>query len=422
MRLELVRGKSLVCVSFILVLIFSVTIVDVGGAPDRDVAVTQVSFSHDDFPIYVVNNGTHVYIDVIVANEGTATETFDVSVLRNETSAVPFVITLIGTKTVTNLAPGKIEKLSYTWDTSGINSVSTFTISANATILSGEVDTDDNYKIALIDPGLHPWYKVPPNPQIDWIVVTPIKVQMSPSILVDPNKGVGATITVNINAVDVPELKPVYGFGFDLRFAGSVLEASYALEGPWLKDAAIEQGAIPPYTIWTMNVVNEEPDPGGKTNYVFVSDAMLAAPIGAGAIGSGRMCNVTFVVEAKPGKSAFALLPQAGTLFSFADYYRVEIPNTIEGGYFSNVVWAGEGNVNHDLSVHKQDYIDAGLGYDNEVTIIDVDLMARAMGTDDAYPAGIDWNEWNIDCDLDENGAVNIIDLVEVGINYGQPW
>jgi PKD repeat protein len=96
----------------------------------HDVAITNVTASTDTATI-----GEKVSINVTVANEGTETETFTVTVYYDNT--------LIGTQTVTELASGASQKLTFSWDTSDVNA-GTYTIKAVAATVPGETDTVDN--------------------------------------------------------------------------------------------------------------------------------------------------------------------------------------------------------------------------------------------------------------------------------------
>ena len=96
----------------------------------RDVAVTNVTA----LPLSVTA-GELVSIDVTVKNKGNITETFDVTVLYDSA--------LIETKTATDLAPDASETLSFSWNTKDVAG-GNYTITAEATPLSGETETLDN--------------------------------------------------------------------------------------------------------------------------------------------------------------------------------------------------------------------------------------------------------------------------------------
>lgn len=53
------------------------------------------------------------------------------------------------------------------------------------------------------------------------------------------------------------------------------------------------------------------------------------------------------------------------------------------------------------------------------VNILDLAFIVKALGTNSThYPHGIDWDEYNPDCDLDQNGKVDALDLSVVTTNY----
>ena len=96
-----------------------------------DVAVLDVK---PDFGS--VYQGWKINITVIAQNQGLLPITFSVTAYYNETA--------IGTKTVTNLASNTNATLKFLWDTTGIPYCHNQTISAQAPVIPGEVDTADN--------------------------------------------------------------------------------------------------------------------------------------------------------------------------------------------------------------------------------------------------------------------------------------
>jgi hypothetical protein len=100
-----------------------------GAKPD--VAIISVSPSADR--TYV---GLSINVTVVARNEGGASQTFNVLARYNQS--------VIGTQTVTNLAPGASVNLIFTWNTAGVT-VGNYVVSANASQVSGEVDLADNY-------------------------------------------------------------------------------------------------------------------------------------------------------------------------------------------------------------------------------------------------------------------------------------
>ncbi len=74
-------------------------------------------------------------INVTVKNKGDTTETFDVTVKYDSD--------VIQTKIATDLAPSDSQKLSFSWDTTGVDE-GNYTITAVAGPLSGETEIEDN--------------------------------------------------------------------------------------------------------------------------------------------------------------------------------------------------------------------------------------------------------------------------------------
>ena len=94
----------------------------------HDVAVIGITPSATE-----VTAGEAVTITVVVENQGTETETFEVTSYYGSVA--------IGTQTVTELAAGTTEMLTFSWDTTGLEG--TYTIKAQA-ILADDEDPADN--------------------------------------------------------------------------------------------------------------------------------------------------------------------------------------------------------------------------------------------------------------------------------------
>jgi parallel beta-helix repeat protein len=98
-------------------------------APPHDIAIINV------WPAKIfVGQGFPLRINAIVTNQGSSTETFDVTVYANSTP--------IATKTLT-LTSGNSTTVTFTWNTTGF-AKGNYTISAVADAVSGEIDTEDN--------------------------------------------------------------------------------------------------------------------------------------------------------------------------------------------------------------------------------------------------------------------------------------
>jgi thermitase len=107
-------------------------LVIVGAPPEnRDVAIANVT----SYP-NAIYTGRIVNITVVAANEGTVTETFNVTVYYN--------LTAIETKTVYALAPGANTTLVFSWNTTGLTPCSNFTIWAEVSEVPYELNLDNN--------------------------------------------------------------------------------------------------------------------------------------------------------------------------------------------------------------------------------------------------------------------------------------
>jgi nitrous oxidase accessory protein len=101
---------------------------------EHDIATMSVSTSQNQ-----VNPGTVVDVTVKVRNNAntSVSETFTVTTKYNSTN--------IETKTVTNLAQGATQILTFNWDTTGV-AAGNYTISAVASTVPNELNTDNNSK------------------------------------------------------------------------------------------------------------------------------------------------------------------------------------------------------------------------------------------------------------------------------------
>ncbi|MCW3993971.1 MAG: hypothetical protein NWE85_05345 [Candidatus Bathyarchaeota archaeon] len=115
----------------------------------HDVAVINVVPSVTEaFPCQTVN------VSVVVRNEGDAGETFDVHAYYDSV--------LIGTHTVRDLAPQKDKNIVFMWST-GCLPPGNYTLSAEASVVPGEVDVEDNRFVDGVV-RIKPWAPPPPAP------------------------------------------------------------------------------------------------------------------------------------------------------------------------------------------------------------------------------------------------------------------
>jgi len=119
-------------------------VTDDDGATDTAAANKTVyyRYPHDIAVANVTSSETEVYagqivnITVVVRNEGTETETFNVTAYYGNN--------VIGTQTVTDLPSGENITLTFIWNTTGVQPSINYTIKAEASVVPGEVDTSDN--------------------------------------------------------------------------------------------------------------------------------------------------------------------------------------------------------------------------------------------------------------------------------------
>jgi hypothetical protein len=110
--------------------------IDAAQAVVHDVAVTNVASSKT-----VVGQGYGTGISVPVANHGSFTESFNVTLYANHLADAN--TTEISTPTNTTLAVGGTATLTFTWDTTGF-AYGNYTITASADTVPGEVNTGNN--------------------------------------------------------------------------------------------------------------------------------------------------------------------------------------------------------------------------------------------------------------------------------------
>lgn len=102
----------------------------------RDIAILNVVISKTDVVI-----GEVVQINITVKNEGTETETFNVTLYYNDTA--------LQTKLITNLTSGMQVNMTFSWDTEGLDP-GNYTIKVVAEAVPDEVDVADNVYATLI--------------------------------------------------------------------------------------------------------------------------------------------------------------------------------------------------------------------------------------------------------------------------------
>jgi len=119
----------------------------------HDLAIDNATAS----PTNIVS-GEVVTISATVKNQGTAKETFNLTIFYDQT--------VIETRTVSELAPGSHQTSEFSWNTTGLGD-STYQIRAEASRVSGELETSNNsYLVAMLKVGGQSWLSL-----YDWIIV-----------------------------------------------------------------------------------------------------------------------------------------------------------------------------------------------------------------------------------------------------------
>ena len=118
---------------------------------DRYPLMTPWGFFHDVAIINVAVSATKAYvgetvnITVTAENQGTYTETFNVTARYENTTLA--ILGTVGTQEVTDLAPAENIILTFSWNTTDVQPCVNYTIKAEASTVPNESDTTDNLYI-----------------------------------------------------------------------------------------------------------------------------------------------------------------------------------------------------------------------------------------------------------------------------------
>jgi len=258
--------KKLLLTFFVIPLVLSIlsaTMIGVTAAQEtHDIAVVSVTPSQT-----FVKTGELVNITVVVENQGTENETFDVTAYYDTTT--------VETKTVPNLETGTNTTLTFTWNTTDVkeevyateNKEKTYTINATASTVFNETDTQDN---TLVSPST--------------VRVISQYITVLPQSTVDTTLDIGKTYTVSIytdyNGTDV------WGYEFTLTYNPFVLQGINVTNGDLITKAKDETATFQAGTFDNVN---------GKLSLTFTSFQYpdMPQPLTSGP---GTLANVTFTV------------------------------------------------------------------------------------------------------------------------------
>ena len=277
--------KIVLVIAFLVVLSTVLIYVIIKGSylsVTHDIAVVSVTPSETE--IYA---GNVVNITVVIKNEGSQTETFNVTAYYNTT--------VIETQTVTSLVANAQTNLTFSWNTTGIVPAN-YRIKAKASVVPGETDTSDNtYLNGIV--------------RVRAKSVEPAALYVNPSMSM---AGVGQNFTISINISDVVDL---YGWEFKLKWNSTLLDAVNVIEGSFLK-----QGGN---TLFITPTVNNT---GGYLRL----DCTLLGDI-PGVSGNGTLATIEFTVKAT-GECALDLYDTA-----LVSSFEQPITHTITDGHFNAI-------------------------------------------------------------------------------------
>jgi len=95
----------------------------------------------------------------------------------------------------------------------------------------------------------------------------------------------------------------------------------------------------------------------------------------------------------------------------------------IQGISHGNVALTISGKLFDDTSFEGSDTIriilPGDVNEDNSVNILDLAIIARALGTNPSHPYGKGWGQWNPNADVNEDSKVDAYDLATATMNYG---
>jgi hypothetical protein len=230
----------------------------------HDVAVTNVAPVNMGLSPSVANDSS-VDISVTVLNTGAFTESFDVGVFANSTSAAP-------NQTVTNLGPEEQTSSTFVWNTTGWT-LGSYVLSATA-YLPGDPTPSDNSMV-------YPY-------GIVHVVTDEAAYELqhqNTTLFTDPSAvestSLGQDFTVNIKISNVNNL---WEWSAGIDFNSSILKCTGFYEGDFLKKSAESTG----FTTMAYST------PSNQSESTPLANDFLADLNVAGVSGSGQLAYLTF--------------------------------------------------------------------------------------------------------------------------------
>ena len=294
--------------------------------PIHDIAVTSVAPSMTS-----VIAGEPVNITVVVENQGTAAENFTV--------ALHYDNTLVENKTVTNIAAGTNTTMFFIWNTTDaknevyatLEKEKSYSIEAEASIVLGETDTQDNKLTSLTTIVVKMYY----------IAIIP---QRTVDLTITPGMNYTVAISTDYNGSDI------WGWQFGLSYNRVLLEGIEVRNGDLITNTTADSNSA-------------RFQAGEFDNAVGKLDQTLAyffyeSPPPSTASGPGTLAYVTFRVKDlgesnitlyETGEAATRLLGYAaakGGDYTIIDDITPDVFHLV-GGYFRNTA----AQITHDVAV-----------------------------------------------------------------------
>jgi len=353
--------------------------------PAHDIAITEVNV----FPTEVTS-GELAMISVTAQNQGNFTETFNVTAYANTT--------IIDTIFDVTLTSGNSTNMAFTWNTTDFP-LGTYTISAEASVVLGEIDTADNTYVGVI-----------------------VEIGFFCSLTITTTTG-GTT--------DPPPGNYTYSAGTLVNIT-AIPNASYVLDY-WELDA-VNVGATNPVEV-TMDV-----DQALHAVFVyvpFVRDiAVTNVTPSKTVVDQSYSMSINVTVE-NQGNLTETFNVTAYTANTTASYVIGELQTTLapteettltftwnttgfaKGNYtISAYAWpvSGETDTNDNLLTDGWVFVamPGDVNGDGIVDIFDIVRVALSFGMTYPNPS------WDPNADINNDGTVDIFDLVVVALHFGE--
>ena len=324
-------GKFIITFLIFVLLSININLIGVTVAQnDPNIAVVEAT----PYPTKVgLGLGELVNVTVIVANQGTENENFNVTVYYNSTTINS---TLIETQNVTALASNTNATLKFAWNTTNVP-VGRYSINATASSVPDETDTADNTLISstYVDV-VSPYIGVLPRRTVDTTLT--------------PGKNYTISIITDYNGSDI------WAYQFELTYNPSVLQGTEVVNGDLITEGDV--GFL------TDGFNNTKGKLELTTAYTIPTTSQT---------GPGILANVTFTIvsigDSNIELSKETSLKRGQASDNIIDYLSNLNPDPTEGkflhGYFRNT----EEAVIHDVAVISIDLSTNNVTEGNDVTI-----------------------------------------------------